>query len=348
MYRGGHAIGGRALTRLCVAMIVASATLAMNPGPAHAADTIEARHKVPPTNPWQHTWVDGSGTGDCATNVAPPNPYTMVYPTALGAFGVDHPVVFWANGTSTSPNPTCFYEEGLRLLASWGFVVVAANTGQAGSGNEIGFAAAAMVNENNNPSSIFYQKLDTAHFAAVGHSQGAVGAVNAVRNSPDSLFAGVAVISLPDREDLAVYNLTCNLPSCTDVPVPPVGATNDLDAPIFFSRGTGTHHSPSCDDWWADKTAQDWYPSVASGAPMAAGTVRVVQPSPVPSCGPFDVPYPHFMLADLYGYVNAWLVYTLDFTAMVPATARAAFVGSPPEITTNTPKWQGITLRNLP
>jgi hypothetical protein len=343
-------VGGlRMLARLLVPIALVVGALGLQAGPARAANTIEARYMVPPTSPWAVSWVDGNGIGSCSRTVAPNSAFTLIHPTALGAFGIDHPVVVWGNGTSSEANPTCFYQEWLRLLASWGFVVVAVNSGQPGSGVLQQIAAQAIADENANPSSVFHQKLDMAHVAAAGHSQGAVGAINAVHDAADSVFASVLLMSMPDREDLNAYNAVCQ-PStgCIDVDIPAAGETNALDAPIFFARGTGNHNSPPCDDFYSDKTAADWYPSMASGAPYAAATVRVNQPSPVPSCTLLDIPYPHLDLTNGYGYMNAWLVYTLNFTAATPSTARAAFVGTPPEITTNTPKWSNITRQNLP
>jgi len=73
-------------------------------------------------------------------------------------------------------------------------VVVAANTGQAGSGNEMLLGAIAVINQNNQSSSIFYQKLDTGSVSAVGHSQGAVGAINAALNG-DGVITSVLALS---------------------------------------------------------------------------------------------------------------------------------------------------------
>ena len=45
----------------------------------------------------------------------------------------DHPAIVWGNGTGASPT---VYGGGLEHWASWGFVVAAANTSNAGSGEE--------------------------------------------------------------------------------------------------------------------------------------------------------------------------------------------------------------------
>jgi hypothetical protein len=324
--------------RVIVAMAVVVTMLGLGSDEAQAADAIELRYEDPPGSPWATIWdEDGDGADDtCDPDVAPADPYTMVYPAALGAFGVDHPVVVWGSGTSTGANPNCFYEPWLELLAQWGFVVVAANTGQAGTGNEIQFGAAAMVSLNGNSSSIFYQNIDTDHIAAAGHSQGAIGAINATLNAPDSLFASVLAMSTPDRSDMQIYNdPNCTVPvfccallfgaECVPVPMPSQNAMSTLAAPIFFARGST--------DLLTDQTHADWYPDPSPAVPYAAATRQGAS---------------HTDMSTAFGYMNAWLVYTLDLTTANPATARAAFVGSPAEISTNTTKWQGVTLANLP
>lgn len=329
------------LWRLLVAAAIAITMLGLGTQEARAADAIEQTYRNPPASPWAVTWYDGSSMTTCDPNVAPPGAYTLVFPSALGAFGVNHPVIVWGNGTSTLANPTCPYADELRRLAQRGFVVIAANTGQSGNGDHIRLGAATAINWNSDPSSIFYQNLDVGRIAAAGHSQGAVGAINAVLEAPNSHFASVLAISTPDRDALQIYNdPECDLglvgelggccvqafgAACVPVPVPPESDMNTLDAPIFFARGAL--------DVISNETDEYWYPS-STTVPYAAASRD--------GAGHADV-------SSGRGYLTAWLVYTLNMSGANPATARGAFVGSPPEITTNT-NWNDdpVVLRNLP
>jgi hypothetical protein len=343
-----RAHGRRPLWRLLVVAGVVVGLLGLDGGTAEATHTVEHRYEV--TGGFPVTWDDGS-PDDCdggASDIPASDPYTLVYPSppVLGSLG-DHPVVLWGNPSNleyddpdSQKNTTCGWQSFLRLLASWGFVVVAFNDGQVGSGDEMVFGAAAMINENNNPASVFYQKLDTASMAAAGHSQGAVAAINATLNS--DYFESVLAISIPDREDLNSYNFGCFFTAgCVQVPFPAQGATNNLGVPIFFARNTGLYlpNTDPCDedDWISDKTAADWYP--AAPRPMLAGTVHATRPADPADC---VTAWPHLNLTDAFGYMNAWLAYTLQNHA----NARPAFTGVAPQFMSN-PDWEGRTIRGL-
>jgi len=120
--------------------------------------------------------------------------YNLYYPTNLSTGGL-HPIITWGNGTNALPSN---YWGLLNHLASWGFVVVASTDLTTGTGAEILAAANYMVQQNSNSGSIFYQKLDTTHVGAIGHSQGAGGVVNATNNS-NGLIKTTVPIALPNQ-----------------------------------------------------------------------------------------------------------------------------------------------------
>lgn len=101
---------------------------------------------------------------------------TYYWPTNLGAQNRKHPVVLWGNGTFLNPGS---YDALLRHLASHGFVVAAANTSNALSGQEMLAGLDHLTTFNGDPSSVFYNKVDLTRVAAIGHSQGGGGAINA-------------------------------------------------------------------------------------------------------------------------------------------------------------------------
>ena len=96
--------------------------------------------------------------------------YSVYRPAAWKA-GETYPVITWGNGTCAQPEG---YGALLRYVASYGFVVVAANSRWVGSGSPqpmlhaLDYAAAA----NADPKSPYYQKLDLTNVGAMGHSQG--------------------------------------------------------------------------------------------------------------------------------------------------------------------------------
>lgn len=112
-------------------------------------------------------------------NVGPDQAFTLVRPTELGKGGVLHPVITWGNGTGTMPNTYSFL---LTHLASHGFVIIASNNTNVGSGKEMLMGVDWVLSENQNASSPLYQKIDAAHIGATGHSQGGMGTLAAAKD----------------------------------------------------------------------------------------------------------------------------------------------------------------------
>jgi hypothetical protein len=119
----------------------------------------------------------------------------LVHPTALGARGVRHPIVTWGNGSFAVPSQ---YTGLLEHLASWGFVVVASTSSRTAKGVEMLAGARYLVAENDRRASDFYRTLRTRRVGAVGHSQGAGGAVNATNRSR-GLVRTTVPVALPDE-----------------------------------------------------------------------------------------------------------------------------------------------------
>ena len=219
--------------------------------------------------------------------------YSLYYPTNLGSGGVTHPIVSWGNGTNAMPSQ---YSGLLTQLASWGFVVVASNSTATGSGTQITAAANAMVAANGNPSSPFYQKLNTTKVAAVGHSQGAGGSTRAVIANP-GLFTTLVTNALPAKVWVSAgqeYN------------------TANLTRPTFFTGGAT--------DWLiASPSTTTGYYNAKPGA-AAVAVLKGAGHNNIQGTG-----------GGYLGYVTAWLLYQLQGNT----TARQVFVGTP-ELLSNT------------
>jgi hypothetical protein len=94
-------------------------------------------------------------------------------------------------------------------MASWGFVVIAAQDKNSGSGQTILDGANFLIAANSNPANIFFHKLNTSQIGAFGHSQGATGAINALKKSAGTIKT-VMPIELPEQ-------LFCSSPqNCAD------------------------------------------------------------------------------------------------------------------------------------
>jgi predicted dienelactone hydrolase len=103
---------------------------------------------------------------------------TFYYPSNMAA-GTRYPVIIWGNGTITQPS---WYDGLLRHWASHGFIVAAANTSNAGTGQEMLAGIDNLTAKNAQASSPFYQKVDLEHIGASGHSQGGAGTMRAAKD----------------------------------------------------------------------------------------------------------------------------------------------------------------------
>jgi hypothetical protein len=119
----------------------------------------------------------GPAAGVGADGGAPPT-FTLVRPTDLRQGGLCHPVITWGNGHGTTPT---LYARLLKQLASHGFVVIASNSSQVSMGDPPPMLVGVtwVVEQNADPASVLYQRIDTAHIGASGHSEGALSTMRA-------------------------------------------------------------------------------------------------------------------------------------------------------------------------
>ncbi|HET8939342.1 MAG TPA: hypothetical protein VFN67_38115 [Polyangiales bacterium] len=121
------------------------------------------------------TW-EQRGTFDATSeaNAGPGRAYTMFRPSELGKDGFKHPIVTWGNGSGTTPST---YTELLTHWATHGFVVVASNATDTGSGEEMIAGVDWLIAENERADSVYFGKLDVSSVGAIGYSQGGIGTV---------------------------------------------------------------------------------------------------------------------------------------------------------------------------
>ncbi len=112
-----------------------------------------------------------AGERDDETGTVPK--FTLFRPKELSPDGRCHPVITWGNGTGSTPN---LYRSLLRLFASHGMVVIASNSKNVSRGEPKPMLVGVtwMLEQNEDPASPLYHRLDPTHIGATGHSQGAV------------------------------------------------------------------------------------------------------------------------------------------------------------------------------
>lgn len=100
----------------------------------------------------------------------------IYYPASLTESDATYPVIVWANGTMCAP---ALYHSLLSQFAAAGYVVVTNTDMMSGDGESQIASIDFILSKNEDPESVFYQRIDTEHIAAAGHSQGGRSAVNA-------------------------------------------------------------------------------------------------------------------------------------------------------------------------
>jgi hypothetical protein len=139
---------------------------------------------APPPGP-PGTWpaADPAKTGPFATttenNTGPDMMFTMFRPMMLTQ---RHPVITWGNGTGTTPQ---VYSSMLTLYASHGFIVIASNSENVAQGTPPPMLAGVtwVLEQDMNPMSPLYEKVDRDRVGATGHSQGAFAASSVASNA---------------------------------------------------------------------------------------------------------------------------------------------------------------------
>lgn len=126
--------------------------------------------------------------------------YEIWYPAELKAEHQTYPLVVMANGTGV---PASKYVSIFEHLASWGVIVVGNEDLDSWSGKSSAKSLEFMLELNDSRESIFYQKIDTENIGIAGHSQGGVGAINAVTNQPNGNYYKVIYTASTPHHALA-------------------------------------------------------------------------------------------------------------------------------------------------
>ena len=245
--------------------------------------------------------------------------YKIWYPSALaGEEGREWPIVVMANGTGV---PASRYTPVFRHLASWGFVVIGNEMQNSWSGGASAGALDLLAELNEDPSSLFYHKLDLDNVGSAGHSQGAIGAINAVTTQPNGdRYKALYLASTPS----SLYAST--LEWAYDPAL--------IDVPCFMTAGTGLLDAGEAGSPEVAEEAQEVSISPLWSQEENYGLI----PDSVPKLRARRTGADHAeMLPWPDGYMTAWFMYWLQGDE----AAGRAFFGPDAEIVHN-PLWQDI------
>lgn len=234
--------------------------------------------------------------------------YEIAYPTMLKESDLLWPVVVMVNG---SDDEATRHWPVFEHLASWGFIVVGNEDKATGTGESASETLDFLLALNEDPDSIFYQKIDIDNIGISGASQGACGAVRAATEFENgSVYKAIYTASLP-QYPLAEY----------------AGWTYDIGKvtiPIFMTAGTAKDDA---------ETVAPLDSLIENQDTIAAGVLSVTARRTGASHNQ--------MQAKADGYMTAWFMYMLQGDEQ----AALAFTGNSPEISINE-NWQDMTIRS--
>lgn len=218
--------------------------------------------------------------------------FEAFYPAGLETEENTYPVVVFANGTGVAASK---YKALFRHMASWGFIVLGSEDPSTCTGASAEAALVWLLEQNSDPDSVFYQKVDRSHIGISGHSQGGVTVFNAVSEQPHGGLYTCAVSLSPTEWALAAaIGLDYDPSKMTAPTLILAAAENDVITPDGVKGLAGV---------------------------IPAGTVRALRPG-----------MDHGkMLYSADGYVTAWFMWQLQGDQ----NAAKAFVGERPEILDN-------------
>ena len=206
---------------------------APNGGASGTPCTVGAWPTADPTVAGPFATVTETNVGPAAGQGAdggPPVAFTMFRPKDLSQGGLCHPVVTWGNGTGSNPS---LYKVLLNQLASHGFVIIASDSPNVSQGDPPPMVAGVtwVLQQNDDPTSELYQKIDTTHIGATGHSQGGFATTTAGGDShivtiaalcgastqrnlhgPAMLYCGGMDTTVPCSTIMNTYNAITNQP----------------------------------------------------------------------------------------------------------------------------------------
>ena len=223
--------------------------------------------------------------------------YEFFYPEELENSEKKYPVIVMANGSGIVGSK---YKAVFRHYASWGFVVIGNEDQSSWEGVSSEKCLKYLMEENENPQSPFFGKIDLENVGIVGHSQGGVAVFNAVSAQEHaSLYKAAAALS-PTNEVLAgqlgwPYDLT------------------KVEIPVLILAGTvGEFETQAVIPY---ESMVQMYEKISS--PKAMGRKKGCEHGQ--------------MLYSADGYVTAWFLWQLQGDQ----DAAKAFVGDDAEILKN-------------
>ena len=212
------------------------------------------------------------------------------------------PLVVMVNGTGLK---ALDYAPVFEHLASWGFIVIGNDDISAWSGRSALASLDISLGLNDDRSSPLFHRIDHHRMGVAGHSQGAIGAINAA--SADDRFKVLYAASCPQTNLARRLRWTYSLES--------------IHVPTMLTAGT----------WWIERqisplaSLEHLTAELPASTPMLMGRLKGIEH--------------RYVLHQGDAYMTAWLRYWLADDPL----AAPAFWGAAPEILDN-PRWLDVKI----
>ena len=212
------------------------------------------------------------------------------------------PTVVMVNGTGLK---ALHYRSVFEHLASWGFIVIGNDDSNAWNGRSALVSLDKALFQNSMVSSPLYQRIDLDRIGVVGHSQGAMGAINAA--TEDDRFKVLYAASCPQKSLAKKLDWSYSMKTIS-IPTMLVAGTEWIDR----------HISPL-------DSLLLLAEELPNTTPMLLGRLKGVEH--------------RYVLHEGDAYMTAWLRHFLANDA----DAAAALASDNPEILNN-PRWQDVII----
>lgn len=224
--------------------------------------------------------------------------YTVYYPAEMEGAERTYPMILVMNGTGGKATK---YEPHFQLFASWGFIVVGNQDKGTGTGQTTVTTLRYMLDQNEDPHSVFYQKIDLDNIGIAGFSQGGAGVFNVLTKYEEAKYFKAAAPLSPVSEYMSALTTNYTYDSAL------------VKIPIMILAGTeGDFETETV---IPIHLLNEQYEKITSPKAMAR---RV------------GMDHDHMMYS-AGGYVLAWFRWQL----MGDEKAARAFIGDAPELLTN-------------
>ena len=138
--------------------------------------------------------------------------YYPAYSNGQGApyngSGAPYPALSFGHGFLTAHT---YYQSTLAHLATWGYFVIATESGMSlfpnhqEYANDLRHCLTYLEQENANPASPYYQDVDTAHFGLFGHSMG--GGASILATAADARVRAMATLAAAETNPSAIAQM---------------------------------------------------------------------------------------------------------------------------------------------